>query len=246
MNAVSNKTLEKLKYDLVRDGLIQYEDIEKAQEIALAQNQNIAQVILNSNLINEQTLLKFLEGKLHIPYVDLDDYQLDKKCLEYISYADAQKFRIIPLFKIEDTLTVAMADPLDLFAIDKVVEKTKCNIEPIISSEILILKKIDECYQNEIVKRQISINKTSPKVDWREELHSENLSEEHIQNLIKSILKQALCSNVHELFFEHVPDGLNVNFKSGTDIIQTGTIPKLLITPFISRLKTIANLDRKS
>lgn len=137
---VTNKTLEKLKYDLVRTGLVAYETIEQAEEIAKAQNINIGQALINSGTLTEEAILKFLEAKLHIPYVNLDDYTLDAKCLKYINYLDAKKYRIIPLFKIEDTLTVAMADPLDLFAIDKVIESAECSIEPVVSSEKVFSK----------------------------------------------------------------------------------------------------------
>ena len=64
MELVTNKTLEKLKYDLVRDGLVSYEDIEKAHELAISQNVNIGQILIKSNLITEDSLLKFLESKL--------------------------------------------------------------------------------------------------------------------------------------------------------------------------------------
>ena len=74
-----------MKYDLVRDSLVEYEIVEKAEEIALAQNINIGQALINSGYINEETLLKFIEAKLHVPYVNLDDYSLDKKCLNYIN-----------------------------------------------------------------------------------------------------------------------------------------------------------------
>ncbi len=86
-------------------------------------------------------MLKFLESKLHIPYVNLEDYSPDPKCFNFITFADARRYRIIPLFKIEDVLTVAMADPLDLFAIDKIIETAECSIEPVIASEISITKK---------------------------------------------------------------------------------------------------------
>ena len=147
METVTNKTLEKLKYDLVRAGLVPYETIEQAEEIANAQNINIGQALINSGILTEETIIKFLESKLHIPSVNLEDYTLDKNCLKYISFSDARRYKIIPLFKIEDTLTVAMADPLDLFAIDKIVESAACSIEPVIATEKSILNKIDEYYK---------------------------------------------------------------------------------------------------
>lgn len=240
---VTNKTLEKLKYDLVRDSLVEYEIVEKAQEIANAQNINIGQALINSGSLSEETLLKFLEAKLHIPYVNLEDYTLDKNCLRFINFGDAQKFRIIPLFKIEDVLTVAMADPLDLFAIDKIVETAGCAIEPVISSEISILKKIDEYYNTDNAVGEIFTDLKNLNYDWRDELHREDLSEEHIQKVIRAILKQAILEDVHEVYFEYMETGLGVNFKQNSEVLDRGYIPSVLTASFTSKLKTLSNLD---
>ncbi len=240
---VTNKTLEKLKYDLVREGLVDYDTVEKAQELADAQNINVGQALINSGILEEEKLLKFLEAKLHIPYVNLEDYALDKNCLKFINFSDAQKYKIIPLFKIEDVLTIAMADPLDLFAIDKVVETTGCSIEPVISSEISILKKIDEYYKTENAVGEIFTDSENLNYDWREELHSEDLSDEHIQKIIRAILKQAIFQNVHEVYFEYTREGLSVNFKQNSEVFDKGYIPSVLTSSFVSKLKTLSNLD---
>ncbi len=242
METVTNKTLEKLKYDLVRAGLVQYEVIEQAEEISNAQNINIGQALINSGVITEETLLKFLEAKLHIPYVNLDDYSLDANCLKYVSYSDAKRYKIIPLFKIEDTLTVAMADPLDLFAIDRILETAECSIEPVISSEPGILKKIDEYYKNDSTVGEIFTG-IDIDFDWRDELHSEDLSDNHIQKIIRAILKQAVMEGVHEVTFQGEDTGLCVNFKKNSELVNKGTIPTVLTSSFTAKLKTLAELD---
>lgn len=240
MELVTNKTLEKLKYDMVRAGLVQYETIEQAEEIADAQNINIGQALINSGILTEEAILKFLEAKLHIPYVNLDDYTLDRNCLNMVSFSDAKKYRIIPLFKIEDTLTVAMADPLDLFAIDKIIETAECSIEPVVSSETSIIKKIDEYYSADSSMGEIYTGENTG-YDWREELHSEDLSDSHIQKIIRAILKQAIIEGVHEVTFQ----GANgeVNFKQNHDIINKGSIPQVLTASFAAKLKSLADLD---
>lgn len=240
--SVTNKTLEKLKYDLVRAGLVPYETIEQAEEIANAQNINIGQALINSGIITEDAILKFLEAKLHIPYVNLDDYTLDTKCLKYISISDAKKYRIIPLFKIEETLTVAMADPLDLFAIDKIIETAECSIEPVISSEASIRKKIDEYYKSDVTVGEI-FTRDGAEYDWRDELHSEDLSDSHIQKIIRAILKQAILEGVHEVTFQSEDNGFGVNFKKNGEIFNKGNIPSVLTASFVAKLKTIAELD---
>jgi transcription-repair coupling factor (superfamily II helicase) len=70
-----------------------------------------------------------------------------------------------------------------------------------------------------------------------------NLSDEHIQKIITAILKQSICEDVHELFFEQSVQGLNVNFKKNSEIYNTGHISPILINSFISKLKSLSNLD---
>lgn len=240
--SLDNKTLDKLKYDLVRDNLVTYDDIEHACELAAAQNTNIGQILINTKMLNEETLMKFLEEKLHTPYVDLKDYSIDKKCLDYICYKDALRFKILPLFIIEDTLTVAMADPMDLFSIDKIMKITGKNIDPVIASESAILKKIKEYYDIKGKIDDISIDNTI-RTNWLDELHNDDLSPEHIKVLFRAILRQAINEDTKELYFENISEGLSVNFKKNDKIIQTGVIPSLLTNPFVQSLKTLCNLD---
>ena len=244
METITNKTLEKLKYELVRDGIVSYETLEKADELANVQKINIGQALINSGILAEETLLKFLESKLHIPYVNLEDYQPDEKCFKFVSFADARRYRIIPLFKIEDVLTVAMADPLDLFAIDKVIETAECSIEPVIASEASIMKKIDEYYKVADTVDNITLTAEEDEdFDWTEELHREEAGEEHIQHVIRAILKQAILEDVHEVNFEQVEDGLKVIFRKHGEIYDKGIVPAILNSAFVSKLKTLSNLD---
>ena len=244
METITNKTLEKLKYELVRDGIVEYETLEKAEELANVQRINIGQALINSGVLTEETLLKFLESKLHIPYVNLEDYTPDPKCFKFISFPDARRYKIIPLFKIEDVLTVAMSDPLDLFAIDKIIETLECSIEPVISSENSIMKKIDEYYKVADTVDNITLSEEEVKsFDWTDELHKEEAGEEHIQHVIRAILKQAIIENVHELNFEQVEEGLKVVFKQNGEILDKGIIPAILNSAFVSKLKTLSSLD---
>ncbi len=243
METINNKTLEKLKYELVRDGIVSYETLEKAEELANVQSINIGQALINSGILTEEVLLKFLESKLHIPYVNLEDYSPDPKCFKFISFVDARRYRIIPLFKIEEVLTVAMADPLDLFAIDKIIETAECSIEPVIASEVSIMKKIDEYYKAADTVDSITLGGETEEFDWTEELHKEDSGEERIQRVIRAILKQAIIEDIHELNFEQVEEGLKVVFKRSGEILDKGTIPSILNSAFVSKLKTLSGLD---
>lgn len=243
MQAVTNKTLEKLKYDLVREGLVPFDVVNQATQIAQSQNTNIGQVLINSGVITEEAILKFLEEKLHIPFVNLNDYSIDTNTLKYISYNDAKKYKILPLFKIENVLTVAMADPMDLFAIDKIVETAECSIEAVIASEKVVLEKIDEYYNVASGTDKIITTFSNVDYDWREELHNDDLSDAHIHKIISSILRQAVIENVHEIIFRLENDGFEVTFKNRNEVLNKGTIPTVLMESFIAKLKNLAQLD---
>jgi len=240
--SVNNKTFERLKYDLVRDKYITYEDLERAEEVAAAQKTNIGRVLVNKGLITEEQLLKFLESKLHFPSTTLSTYSIDEKCLSLISAADARKYKMIPLFKLEDTLTVAMSDPYDMFARDKTFEKTGYEIEPVIVSEESIMQAIDKYYKEDSVG-QVFSDDSENKYDWREELHTGSLTSEHILLLIRAILKQAISEDIHEILFEHGENGLAVKFRTPAEVVTTGEIPSMLEASFVSKLKGLSNLD---
>lgn len=242
MTALTNKTLETLKYDLVREGLVQYEVVEQAQEIADARNINIGQALIDSGFLTEPQLIKFLESKLHTPFVNLEDYQLDENCLKYITYSDARRYKIIPLFKIENTLTVAMSDPRNLFAIDKIMETAECEIEPVLANEDSILKKIDDSYKIDVAVGNIS-TEMNVGYNWEEELHKEDLSDNHIQKIIRAILKQAILEDIHEVIFQGEDEGLGVNFKTNGELYNKGFIPSVLVSSFVAKLKTLSELD---
>ena len=237
---LTNKTIEKLKHDLVKEGLVSHEDLTNAQEIATAQRINLAQALIKSDLLTEEKLLQFIETKLHIPYVNLDDYTLDERLLSHIDAANAKKYRVIPLFRIEDVLTVAMSDPMDLFVINSLITSDDLKIEPIICSETSILKAINKYYYNQ--ETMLSFD-TKENVDWRDLLNNEKHDETHLKNIIETILRQAIQEEIHELFFENGIYGLSVIFRRNGEIENKGEIPSLLIPLFISKIKTMSHLN---
>jgi type IV pilus assembly protein PilB len=240
---LTNKTIEKLKYDLVREQHVSFDDLSKAEEIAKASHINLGQAMVNSGLISEHDLLEFIEAKLHIPFVDLNDYSLDKRCLKFISEQDARKYKVIPLFKIEEVLTVAMADPMDLFVINSIINSMNYRIEPIICSERLILQTIDEYYDSENIETMPQKIDEKENFDWRELLNSEYIDEKQAEDIIKAVLNQAVAENIHEVRFEQFSNGLNVIFKTDIGAVEKGIVPVLMVSMFITRLKSMSGLD---
>ncbi len=231
MQLLTNKTIERLKYDLVREKLIELDDLINIEDIATKNNTNLAVELAKNGIISEEVLLKFIEQKLHIPFVDLNNYEPDLNCLKYISSKDAKKYNILPLFKIEDVLTVAMSDPLDLFVINSLFKYSDINIEPVICSETLLKEKIESLYFNDTKKDVIL---------WQDMLFQNNITDDFLKKIITNIIKDAINSKVKNILLEKKnTDEFNVIF----DNELKGYIPSILISRFIFELKVFANLN---
>ncbi len=117
---INIKTIERLKQALVDEGLISKDGLRAAEGTARQENENLGKTLVTLGFLTEDKLAKFIGEKLQVPYVNIKDYSIDRKVLELIPEKIARRYNILPLFEIENVLTVAMSNPLDLISIDDV------------------------------------------------------------------------------------------------------------------------------
>ncbi|MGD9579889.1 MAG: GspE/PulE family protein [Vampirovibrionia bacterium] len=244
---ITNKAIDKLKYDLVREGLLNYNQLIDAIELSREEQTNLGQILIQNNIIKEEHLLNFLEQKLHIPYVNLDDYTIDEKTINLISYTEAKKHKIIPLFSIEDTLTIAMADPLDLFTLNNLNIGSNFKVEPVICSERTLLKAIENLYtQAESIQENEEISsKSHQKFNWQTELNEDNTDEVNIYKLIRAIIYQAIHEQASDIHFDPQKDKILIRFRIDGIMHNRGSLPILMSSNCISRIKSAAGLNLK-
>jgi len=144
---------ERLKHDLVRDGLISEEKLRKAETSAMEGDETLSRALINLGFLTEEKLVSFVGEKMNIPYVNIKDYSIDEKALELIPEKIILEKKILPLFKIEDTLTIAMSDPLDIISLDTIARFAGCRVEAVIASEESIRFAIKKCFGEEMKVR---------------------------------------------------------------------------------------------
>ena len=148
-NTKQNKTfmiLYKLKDILVNDGLITNQHLKNALIEIDKTNKSLSQILIKLNYVTKEQLYNFISDKIHIPYINLNNYKIDQNVLKYIKKETACLYNIIPLFEIENFLTIAMSDPLDKIIINKIIKKNKMENEPVLSSETDIKIAIEYWY----------------------------------------------------------------------------------------------------
>jgi len=105
-------------------------------------------LILEMDLVKEEAVLEAKASLLNVPFIDLANYEIDPEVLELVSAQIAREYKLFPLFRIDNTLLVAMSDPKNVKAIDQLARVTQLEISPALSSKKAIEETIERCYGN--------------------------------------------------------------------------------------------------
>src|SRR3989338_5767492 len=105
---------------LLAKGLVSQEQVEKAKEDMKKTGLSLEKTLERLGYITEEDIVNTVAESMRVLYIDLKDYLIDTEVIKLIPEDLARKHKIVPLFKIEDTLTIAMANPRDIMALDEV------------------------------------------------------------------------------------------------------------------------------
>ncbi|MBM4135350.1 MAG: type IV-A pilus assembly ATPase PilB [Nitrospira sp.] len=139
--------LAKLGQLLVASKIISEEQLKEAMNLQRRDGGRLGTNLVKLGYITEEKLVTFLSKQYGIPTINLDDYKIDPSVLKLIPVDMAMKYLIMPVARVGATLTIAMADPSNVFAIDDVKFMTGYNVEVVVSSESSILNAISTNYK---------------------------------------------------------------------------------------------------
>lgn len=132
---------------LLEAGKINSDELEKALKRQESDNQRIGKILLEMGLIEEDELLEFLGRQTGYMVVNLDNYPVNQDVVGLFSYDQVKNYHVAPLFQDDESLTVAMRDPLDLETIDDLKMITNFDVQPAIATESEIERYIDRAYK---------------------------------------------------------------------------------------------------
>jgi len=131
---------------LVSSGLITDEQLKKALAAQKAQGGRLGSTLVKQGFIQEDKLMTFLSKQYGVPYVDLNKFEINPTVIKHIPADVAQKYRIMPINRTGSTITIAMVDPSNIFAIDDIKFMTGYNVEAVVATEGAIVESIKKNY----------------------------------------------------------------------------------------------------
>ncbi len=245
-----NKTTRKRLGDLLLEvGMITKEQLNTAIDLQKKTNEKLGNALIKLGYVSEDDIIQVLEFQLGIPHVKLERYNIDKAAYLTIPEAIARRYVLIPIKKDNGIITVAMSDPLNVFAIDDLKIYSGLEIQPVIASHDDIIKAVDRYYSaqkaikavEEFKKEQVSTLK----------INSEPLNEESIDEinnapavkLINSIFEQAIRNKSSDIHIEPFETYIKIRFRTDGQLAEIMR-PEIDIMPAIAaRIKIISGMN---
>lgn len=135
---------------LLSDNIVSREQLEEAALRAEKGKISLLQVLVETGYVTKEEIYTVIADNIGVPFIDVSSYVVDPEVSKLVPKEMASEHLICPLFKIEDTLTVAMADPTDFMLLDRVRAKSGCEVEACLAPEDDLKQAIEQNYGGDI------------------------------------------------------------------------------------------------
>ncbi len=235
---------------LVNQGRITPEQLTEFLRIQKETSQPLGQILIEKEILTKEELTQVLGGQLGIPHIWLRKGLIDPRIVHVLPKEKAMLFQVIPMFRVNNVITLATADPHALFVFDEVSKITKMKVQPVLCRTDDILEAIRECYQSEVGIDEVmaSIDENAIEVvDTGAEKEVSEIAEmaegSPVINLTNMILLKAVRDGASDIHIERELKKFRVRVRVD-GILYELMSPKLeMHAAVVSRLKVMANLD---
>ena len=233
MATVTNKLIGQL---LVESGKIDETVLETALEKQSQEPGYLGQHLKELNAINQTDLNTALGFQLKIPVLSLSYYSADTSLFEILPERIVRKHKVFPVFKLNNTINLAVSDPMDPDPMNAVQLHTGCTIEPIIATLIEIENAIDMYYgiSSYLETDTLQIDQTDI---------TELFDESRIVELVNGILEQSNKYQSSDIHIEPREKDIRVRFRLDGRLQDFQVLPREILPSLISRLKIMSNMD---
>ena len=235
---------------LVGKGLITAEQLAELLRSQKENSKPLGQLLLEEEILTRDELTEIIGEQLGIPHIWLRKGLIDPRIVHVLPKEKALHFQVIPMFRINNVLTLATADPHAFFVFDEVSKITNLEVQPVLCRADDILDAIHECYQKEV-----SIDEVLARIDESEiELVNTSFVKEiseiaelaegsPVVNWTNMVLLRAIRDGASDIHIEPEPGKFRVRLRIDGILYELMSSKPEMHPAVVSRLKVMANLD---
>jgi len=240
---------------LVKEKIITPEQLEQAVKVQKESNVRLGAALVKLGFLSDEDVTNFLSRQYGVPAINLSYFEIDPAVVKLIPFETAKRYQILPLSRVGASLTIAMVDPTNVFAMDDIKFMTGFNIEPVVASENSILEGIDKAYGGtkeedleQVMMSMSDMDESDVEVQAeQQELGLADLEraadEAPIVKLVNLILTDAVKRGASDIHLEPYEREFRVRFRIDGVLQGIMTPPIKLKDAITSRLKIMSKLD---
>ena len=242
----------------VSSGLVSQEQLTQAvdKQRQLKTQEPIGDLLVSMGLITERDRVRCLGEQWGVPYVDLTEIQIADDITSAVTQELARRFKVIPIERSAKRLTLAMKNPLDIFAIDEIRLITGKEVEAVIATEEDIINAISANYRTEVNVSEavagvmkdldeatITLTQGGSEDNITIEQLKELSGEAPVVRLANMIISRGITDKASDIHIEPAKDGLRIRYRVDGILSDGMTLPKKAQASITSRIKIMADMD---
>jgi len=240
---------------LLKAGYISQEQLNEALEHQKKNGGKIGYNLVKLGFVREDDITNLLSEQYGVPSINLRHFDIDEGVIKLIPSEVAQKYLVIPVNRTGATLTIAMVDPTNVFAMDDIKFMTGYNVEPVVASEIAIKEAIDQYYGSshaiELKKVMDEMAETEAEnlevLEDQEEMDIQRLEaaseDAPVVKLVNIIMTDSIKKNASDIHLEPYEKDFRVRFRIDGVLYEIMHPPMKLKDAITSRIKIMSKLD---
>jgi len=244
---------ERIADVLIEDGLLLPGQLDEATEIQKKQGGRLLKILTDRSYVTEQDMVISMGRCLDTPPVNLARVRVPEEVLDLVPKDMARAYKLAPICKLGNKLFVAMADPLNVLALDDLRQRTKMEIVPMITTERAVMEALSGVnsagHQMEQMIQEVAKEAADTEIvtQKREEIDLDRLAHESedapVIKIVNLILVQALKEKASDIHIEPFEKTLKLRYRVDGALVEASSPPKALQLPIASRIKILAGLD---
>ncbi len=245
----------KLGKFLLEENLVTQEQLDKALKDQEVHGGRLGTNLMKLGYITEKQLISILSKQYNVPGVDLSTMDIEDGILKLIPSNIATKYELIPLSRIGKTLTVAMVNPDDIFALEDIKFSTGFEVQPVVTTEISIRNALEKFYEGqdllqrvekemEAVEEEVEVVEAGDKEADEDEMSdlAAEIGSGPIVKLVNTIITKGVEAGASDIHIEPYDKELRVRFRIDGILREVMKPPKKMHKAVVSRIKIMAKM----
>ncbi len=245
----------KLGEMLLKAGLITPAQLQEALEAQKANGEKVGFNLVQLGYVKEDDITQLLSEQYGVPSINLRHFEIDESVINLMPSEVSQKYLVLPVNRTGATLTIAMADPTNVFAMDDIKFMTGYNVEPVVASELAIREAIERYYgsANALELKKVMDEMAEAEAEALEVMEEDEELDMHqleaateeapVVKLVNIILTDSIKKSASDIHIEPYEKDFRVRFRIDGVLYEIMHPPMKLRDAIISRLKIMAKLD---